>query len=216
MIQQHIHKGIFAVMDGTFAGDGPGPRCMTPHVKNIILASSDQVAIDAIAAKLMGFNPLEIKYIRLAHELGLGCGDPQKINIVGDAHKAKENWEFSGPFKRMTFAARMQHLIYWGPLKRPLEWSLKTILAPWSYLASILYHDSFWYPFKAQSSMTQALKSAWGQLFLNWETLQPDSQGFPTVKGPVKHLSMSGFRAFLQSLHILWTALTQAPEFRHH
>ena len=30
MIQQKIHPGIFAVMDGTFAGDGPGPRCMTP------------------------------------------------------------------------------------------------------------------------------------------------------------------------------------------
>jgi len=39
MIQQAIHRGVFAVMDGTFAGDGPGPRCMVPHVKNVILAS---------------------------------------------------------------------------------------------------------------------------------------------------------------------------------
>ena len=35
-------RGVFAVMDGTFAGDGPGPRCMVPHVKNVILASADQ------------------------------------------------------------------------------------------------------------------------------------------------------------------------------
>ena len=49
MIQKKIHRGLFAVMDGTFAGDGPGPRCMTPHVKNVILASADQVAIDAVA-----------------------------------------------------------------------------------------------------------------------------------------------------------------------
>ena len=68
MIQKKIHRGIFAVMDGTFAGDGPGPRCMIPHVKNVILASADQVAIDAVAAKLMGFDPMTIKYIRLAHE----------------------------------------------------------------------------------------------------------------------------------------------------
>lgn len=27
-IQQEIHPGIFAVMDGTFSGDGPGPRAM--------------------------------------------------------------------------------------------------------------------------------------------------------------------------------------------
>jgi hypothetical protein len=36
-----------------FAGDGPGPRCMVPHVKNVILASADQVAIDAVAAKMV-------------------------------------------------------------------------------------------------------------------------------------------------------------------
>ncbi|HEX2310515.1 MAG TPA: DUF362 domain-containing protein, partial [Vicinamibacterales bacterium] len=42
MIQRRIHRGVFAVMDGTFAGDGPGPRCMVPHVKNVLLASADQ------------------------------------------------------------------------------------------------------------------------------------------------------------------------------
>ena len=57
-IQKEIHSGIFAVMDGTTAGNGPGPRTMYPEIKNVILASGDQVAIDAVAAKLMGFDPL--------------------------------------------------------------------------------------------------------------------------------------------------------------
>ena len=78
-IQQEIHPGMFAVMDGTTAGNGPGPRLMEPVVKNVILASADQVAIDAVAAKLMGFDPLSIKYIRLAHERGLGVGDVREI-----------------------------------------------------------------------------------------------------------------------------------------
>ena len=78
MIQKKIHRGVFAVMDGTFAGDGPGPRCMVPHVKNVMLASADQVAIDAVAAKLMGFDPMSIKFIRLAHELGLGVRRPAR------------------------------------------------------------------------------------------------------------------------------------------
>jgi hypothetical protein len=107
MIQKKIHRGVFAVMDGTFAGDGPGPRCMVPHVKNVLLASADQVAIDAVAAKLMGFDPLrDCKFIRLAHELGLGCGDVRDIEIVGDVDAAQENWHFDGPFKNMTFASR--------------------------------------------------------------------------------------------------------------
>ena len=42
-----------------------------------------------MAAKLMGFDPLSIKFIRLAHELGLGCGDPREIEIVGDADAAE-------------------------------------------------------------------------------------------------------------------------------
>ncbi len=83
MIQQDIHPGIFAVMDGTFAGDGPGPRAMRWHEKNILLASADQVAIDAVSAKLQGFDPLNIQFIRKAHEMGLGVGDPQQIEIIG-------------------------------------------------------------------------------------------------------------------------------------
>ena len=78
MIQKKIHRGVFAVMDGTFAGDGPGPRCMMPQVKNVILASSDQVAIDAVAAKLMGMDPMSIKFIRLAHDAGLGLRRPAR------------------------------------------------------------------------------------------------------------------------------------------
>src|SRR3989304_7925326 len=52
-IQKEIHSGIFAVMDGTTAGNGPGPRVMFPETKNVILASADQGAIDAVAAKRM-------------------------------------------------------------------------------------------------------------------------------------------------------------------
>ena len=75
-IQKEIHPGVFAVMDGTMAGDGPGPRAMRTHVKNLVLASADQVAIDATAARLMGFDPLSIDFIRIATERGLGQGDP--------------------------------------------------------------------------------------------------------------------------------------------
>src|SRR5689334_15376752 len=166
MIQKKIHRGVFAVMDGTFAGDGPGPRCMVPHVKNVLLASADQVAIDAIAAKLMGMDPMrDLRFVRLAHELGLGVGDPRDIEIVGDLDAAAENWHFDGPFKNMTFASRNQHRIYWGPLKKPIEWSLKTWLAPWAYVASVTYHDMFWYPFKGQQHINTALRSDWGKLF---------------------------------------------------
>ena len=84
-IQKEIHSGLFAIMDGTTAGNGPGPRTMFPVVKNVMLASADQVAIDAVSAKMMGFDPMSLDYIRLAHEDGLGVGDPREIEIVGDS-----------------------------------------------------------------------------------------------------------------------------------
>ncbi|NLX13396.1 MAG: DUF362 domain-containing protein [Phycisphaerales bacterium] len=215
MIQKRIHKGVFAVMDGTFAGDGPGPRCMTPYVKNVLLASADQVAIDAVAARLMGFDPLrDVKFIRLAHERGLGCGDIRDIEIVGDAEAAAENWHFDGPFKKMTFASRMQHRIYWGRLKGALEWSLRTWLAPWAYVASVLYHDVYWYPRFSRRQMQAAIRSEWGRLFLNWEKLTPDEQGWPMV-GPLSARVLRRTGQLLRTaVGVLGTCLAEAPETR--
>ncbi len=218
MIQKKIHSGVFAVMDGTFAGDGPGPRCMIPHVKDVLLASSDQVAIDAVAARMMGFDPLkDIKFVRLAHEKGLGCGDPRDIEIVGDEAAAKQNWHFTGPFKKMTFASRMQHKIYWGPLKKPVEWSLKTVLAPWAYIASVLYHDSFWYP-SHQQLVHDILHSEWGRLFNNWEDVQlPVADlslaGWKDVGEEPAELRKESMKLFMKSLKILGKCVREAPEF---
>ncbi|HSC28921.1 MAG TPA: DUF362 domain-containing protein, partial [Vicinamibacterales bacterium] len=213
MIQKQVHRGVFAVMDGTFAGDGPGPRCMIPYTKNVILASADQVAIDAVAARLMGFDPLSIKYLRMAHDMGLGCADPKGIEIVGDQAAAAENWHFVGPFRKMTFASRMQHLIYWGPMKKPVEWSLRTVLAPWAYIASVIYHDSFWYPLNGRRKMEEVLESPWGRLFRNWETLHPDEAGYPDVGTEGAQIEQTGARAFLRSFGILGTCIREAPEF---
>lgn len=217
MIQHKIHRGVFAVMDGTFAGDGPGPRCMTPYNKNVILASSDQVAIDAVAAKLMGFDPMDrelFEFTRLAHDMGLGCADPRQIEIVGDLEAAEMNWNFVGPFKKMTFASRMQHQIYWGGLKKPVEWSLKTWLAPWSYIASVIYHDSYWYPMKAKQAVDECLKGDWGKLFQNWDKVQEAAteMGYPDVGIEPAMLTHSGWKAFRKSLGILGTCVTQNPD----
>jgi hypothetical protein len=157
---------------------------MVPYVKNVILASADQVAIDAISAQLMGFDPLnDCKFIRLAHDLGLGCGDPREIELVGDVDAAEENWHFVGPYQKMTFASRMQHKIYWGWLKKPLEWSLKTWLAPWAYFASVVYHDWYWYPCVGKARVDAALQSDWGRLFQNWEQSEPDAKGWRDLEG---------------------------------
>lgn len=161
-IQQDIHTGLFAVMDGTLAGEGPGPRATRWHVKNVIMASSDPVAIDAAAAKIMGVPPMNLLFIRAAHERGLGVGDPREIKFVGDVDAADENWQFSA--YENTLASWGQYQIYHGFL-HPLEHALlRTPIVPWSYAASNVYHNWYWYPFVGRSRMQAALKTRWGRL----------------------------------------------------
>ena len=165
MIQQEIHPGLFALMDGTFAGDGPGPRAMRFHEKNVILASADQVAIDAVSARLQGFDPLSIPFLRIAHEMGLGVADPSQIEILGDAEELEHPWGFT---QEDTFASRGQKMIYHGwlkPLEKPL---LQSPIVAWSFFASNFYHNVYWYPFIGRQRVEAALKTPWGQLFKNY------------------------------------------------
>jgi uncharacterized protein (DUF362 family) len=162
MIQQEIHPGLFALMDGTFAGDGPGPRAMRWHEKNVLLASADQVAIDAVSAKLQGFDPMQIEFLRTAHEFDLGVADPRQIEIVGYDIEQEQPWHF---VQEDTFASRGQKLIYHGalkPLEKPL---LQSPIVPWSYFASNFYHNVYWYPFVGRKRVEEALKTPWGRLF---------------------------------------------------
>jgi uncharacterized protein (DUF362 family) len=162
MIQKEIHPGIFAVMDATIVGDGPGPRCLVPHIKNYIMASADQVAIDAVAAKMMGFDPMDLDFIRLAHEDGLGCGVLQEIEVVGEDISGVD---FGFQRGKNTFASRGQKMIYWGPLKPLEKFLLRTVLAPWSYVASIIFHDWIWHPAIGKQRTRSILRTQWGKLF---------------------------------------------------
>ena len=165
MIQQEIHPGIFAVMDGTFAGDGPGPRAMHWHEKNILIASADQVAIDAVSARLQGFDPMKIQFLRMAHEDGLGIADPRQIEIVGYDIEQEPAWNF---IQTDTFASKGQKMIYHGPLKPFENILLRSPIVPWSYFASNFYHNVYWYPFVGRKRVEAALQTQWGQYFKNY------------------------------------------------
>jgi len=137
------------------------------HEKDVILASADQVAIDALSARLQGFDPLSISFIRMAHEMGLGVGDPEQIEIVGEDRGwvMAQDWRF---VQEDTFASWGQKLIYRGWL-HPLEpLLLRTPLVPWSYFASNFYHNVYWYPFVGRKRVQAALETKWGRLFTEY------------------------------------------------
>jgi len=180
-IQKEIHPGLFAIMDGTTAGNGPGPRTMYPVVKNVMLASADQVAIDAVSAKMMGFDPMSLDYIRLAHEDGLGGGDPRDIEIVGDVEAARENWHFHVGKNLVRVAGG--DLIWFGPLKRFQKLFFHTPLVNGFILASDVYHDFYRWPLVDRRVFERwCATTEWGQMFLRYAQMGPQGHA------PVEHV----------------------------
>ena len=109
----------------------------------------------------MGFDPLALDFIRLAHEKEMGCGSFSDIDVVGedisDVHFHFHCTE--------TFASRGQKAIYHGWLKPFEKLLLRSPIAFWSYIASILYHDWYWYTFVGKRRVDRILETEWGRLF---------------------------------------------------
>jgi len=162
-IQKEIHPGIFCIMDGTTVGNGTGPRIMTPVKKDVMLASSDQVAIDAVAAKLMGFDPMSIKYINLAHQAGLGTGKPEDIEIVGDKELIKESWGFSVGASFHRFAG---WVTWFGPTKFMKDVFTRPPVLYLGNFYSYFYHDILHWKFSKNAVYKKWLaESEWGRMF---------------------------------------------------
>ncbi len=168
-IQQEIQASTFAVADGTTCGSGPGPRTMTPVVKNLLLASSDQTAIDAVVAKMIGFDPMEVPCIRLAHEHGLGKGRIDEIEVIGDMDTAevkRTNWDF---VVGDNAASKIGDLFWFGPFKPLAKLMFQTPMVNAFIMGSFIYHDYIWYPLEGRKVVDDWLQNTeWGQLFLSY------------------------------------------------
>ena len=164
IIQKQIHPSMMAVVDGTVCGDGAGPRTMIPKIKNYILAGYDQVAVDTVVAKMLGFDPLKLPAIKLAHEEGLGCGDFDQIEIIGE-DVSNINWNFKVKRSLVIWGDQM---VRKGSLKflNPLMRNRLFMTLP--ILASLVYHDMFWYPTIGKKRINVFNKTEWGQKFIDY------------------------------------------------
>jgi len=72
------------IMDAVVAMEGEGPSAGNPRTAGVILASKDAVALDAVATKITGFNPMDIYTTQNAHQRGLGTAKIEEIEVVGE------------------------------------------------------------------------------------------------------------------------------------
>lgn len=61
-------KAYLAIVDGIIGGQGNGPLCPDPAQSNVLVAGTNPAEVDAVVAKLMGFNPESIPIIKHAFD----------------------------------------------------------------------------------------------------------------------------------------------------
>ncbi len=77
-----------------------------PVKMNLIIAGQDIVAVDAVAAAVMGIRPQDVKYLQLAEERGLGTANLDEIEVVGEQMETiRKRFELPSSFKRLKVVA---------------------------------------------------------------------------------------------------------------
>ena len=110
-----------AVVDGFLAMEGRGPTGGDPVDWRVALAGTDALAVDALTASLMGFDPRQIGYLRYCHQMGLGEGDVAAIETVGNttpkavrrafqphpAYRQQQHWRLDNAAQYLRKAPRV-------------------------------------------------------------------------------------------------------------
>ena len=80
---QYVIQPQLVVIDAIIAGEG---RMLTPIPRNmnLVIIGNNQVAIDAVACRIIGLDPMSVEHIRLAHERGFGPVSLDAITLGGD------------------------------------------------------------------------------------------------------------------------------------
>ncbi|MCX7750576.1 MAG: DUF362 domain-containing protein [Candidatus Bipolaricaulota bacterium] len=92
-----VIRPALTVMDGVVAMEGAGPAGGHPRPLGVVLASRDGVAVDAVACRLIGLDPLAVRTTRYAHARGVGVGDLAAIEVVGERLESMAVQDFKLP-----------------------------------------------------------------------------------------------------------------------
>jgi uncharacterized protein (DUF362 family)/Pyruvate/2-oxoacid:ferredoxin oxidoreductase delta subunit len=82
------------IMDGIIGMEGNGPRGGNPRPVKVLLFSSDPVAIDAVACKIICLAPRHVRTLKYGMEGGLGTYLDEEIEILGENIEAIKITDF--------------------------------------------------------------------------------------------------------------------------
>ena len=104
------------IMDGIMAMEGNGPRSGNPKKLNVLLLSSDAVALDYVASQIISFDYNLIPTIKMGFKLGFS--NKENIEIVGDNIESVKVNDFKKPHKRIGIGRSLMKLSRFRVIKR--------------------------------------------------------------------------------------------------
>jgi len=136
-------KPKLVVMDGRIGLESDGPIAGLPKKLDLIMTANNAVAADAVACKIMDFDPKKIKHIMTAHKRKLGPVDLKEIEITGEKVKdVKDPFEkanqdtISNMEKWVSPYPLLSHLVY-RTFFKPAKW------ASWRYRSFTGYKQAY-------------------------------------------------------------------------
>ncbi len=142
---------ILVLMDGTVCGDGAGPRTVHPSLQNVLIASTDPAAVDAVAAQLMGLDPRSLPWLREIGRSGQGNVDLDTMELCGE------------DLRGVDFGFRVARNLSNAVEDRPRRWWARPELAR-------AYENLFWCPFVGSGLLRQFRRTPWGRLMAHYES----------------------------------------------
>jgi len=145
----------FGVMDALYGMEGKGPKSGDPLEVGYVFASNDLVAIDSVAAEVMGFKPEEIEHLMYAQKAGVGTIHPK---IVGDPiphlkfRRADYNIVIGSEMMLRHTPRAITHFIF----------QTKFFNIP--RLAAQIYYD-IWYGFVGKKKVDKMMAGKYGQMW---------------------------------------------------
>ncbi len=78
----------YALMDAVVGMEGPGPGNGYPKQIGLVIASANLLALDSVAARIIGYDPWKLGYLSLARSSGRWLGPSDEAEVVGGTLEA--------------------------------------------------------------------------------------------------------------------------------
>ncbi|MBE0699810.1 MAG: DUF362 domain-containing protein, partial [Anaerolineaceae bacterium] len=76
-----VLKPVLTIVEGVVGRVGTGFQRGRNRALGLVVAGTNVVAVDSVASWLAGFDPLDLIYLRIANQVGLGENDPARLKL---------------------------------------------------------------------------------------------------------------------------------------